>query len=90
MQWANFEFCRAGLPDPVNDTYEDTGLMYDSVVDFMLRSNDAYLVIATHNESSARRAADAVREIGIGNISNRVVFGQIYGMAEQITMPLGK
>ena len=45
------------------------------------------MVIATHNESGAYHA---VHQIKKNNISkDHFVFGQIYGMGEQLSMPLG-
>ena len=83
---------KMNYPDPVNDTYEDTGKMYDSVIDHLLQkalTDDMYLVIASHNEKSVQNAvsqlAHKIDTIGY----NKVVFAQIYGMGEQITMPLG-
>ena len=80
-------------PDPVNDTYEDTGKMYGKVISYLLNKaikDDLYMVIATHNEAAVQNAV-----IELSNTSdtigyNKVVFAQIYGMGEQITMPLGK
>ena len=82
-----------GKPDPVNPTYEATGEMYNSVVDFMTahiaRVGDrCNIVCGTHNESGALHAASRLTELGIEPTSNRVVFGQIYGMAEQISVPM--
>ena len=83
---------KMNYPDPVNDTYEDTGKMYDSVISHLLQKakiDDIYLVIASHNEKSVQNAvsqlANTINTIGY----NKVVFAQIYGMGEQITMPLG-
>merc|ERR1712198_121944 len=64
-----------GYEDPVNDTYEATGEMYN-------------IVVATHNEAGALHAASKLLQKGIPPDSGRVVFGQIYGMAEQISIPL--
>jgi hypothetical protein len=79
-----------GYPDPVNDTYEATGEMYNSVVGFLLSdpSNLPYLVVATHNEKGVTNAADIIRRQGIDPVGGKVVFGQIYGMGEQISLPL--
>ena len=77
-----------GYPDPVNPTYEATGRVYDGVIQHLLESNpEGYLVIATHNEAAVRTAAGRIPE-GV-RVSGKVVFGQIYGMAEQISVPLG-
>ena len=84
-----------GYPDPVNDSYESTGEMYNRVIDFLISETETssdtelYVVVATHNESGAFHAVEQIRKrpkIG----SNKFVFGQIYGMGEQLSMPLGK
>ena len=84
-----------GYEDPVNDNYEATGEMYNRVVDYMMDiiANDitkdtCNIVVATHNEAGALHAASKMLQNGIPPDSGRVVFGQIYGMAEQISIPL--
>jgi len=82
-----------GYEDPVNETYEATGEMYNNVVDFMLNhiatAGDACnIVCGTHNEAGAIHAARKLQELGICPGSGQVVFGQIYGMADQISVPL--
>ena len=55
-----------GYEDPVNDTYEATGEMYNKVVDKMLThiarvgGEKCNIVCATHNEAAARHAASKV------------------------------
>ena len=73
-------------PDPVNDTYEDTGKMYQNVISYLLERNDGYIVIATHNEDAVKKIAQKLRT---QEFQGKFVFAQIYGMGEQITMPLG-
>ena len=82
-----------GYPDPVNPTYEATGKMYNSVVDYLTdhiaRVGDrCNIVCGTHNEAGALHVAARIAELGIEPASDRVVFGQIYGMADQISVPL--
>ena len=77
--------------DPVNDTYEATGEMYNRVIGHLLKgSGNPYVVVATHNEKGVWHAADIVQSRGIDPKGGRVVFGQIYGMGEQISLPLGE
>ena len=59
------ESTHQGYEDPVNDTYEETGKMYNRVVDFMmdkmaenLSENQINMVVATHNEAGALHAAN--------------------------------
>ena len=46
------------------------------------------IVLGTHNEKSALNAASIILQSGIKPESYQVVFGQIYGMADQISVPL--
>ena len=73
-------------PDPVNDTYEATGEMYQKVIGFLLERSNGYTVIATHNEDAVGKIAQKLRHIQ--EPKGHFVFAQIYGMGEQITMPL--
>ena len=84
-----------GYEDPVNDNYEATGEMYNRVVDHMMDTiasniteDKCNIVVATHNEAGALYAASKMLQNGIPPDSGHVVFGQIYGMAEQISIPL--
>ena len=78
-------------PDPVNDTYEATGEMYRKVVSFLMdKDNDVYVVVATHNEKAVQAiVAQLMHKQKLESRSKEMVFAQIYGMGEQITMPLG-
>jgi len=82
-----------GYEDPVNDTYEATGEMYNSVVEYLLNhiadvGDRCNIVCGTHNEAGAIHAATTLTKLGITPGSGQVVFGQIYGMADQISVPL--
>ena len=57
------------------------------VISYLLTKPDIYAVVATHNEKAV---ADIVEMLKRKTESNTIVFGQIYGMGEQITMPLGE
>ena len=49
-----------------------------------------YLVVASHNQESLFKAIKVLRDNGLERGCENVVFGQIYGMGEQISMPLGQ
>ncbi|TRY70761.1 hypothetical protein TCAL_04874 [Tigriopus californicus] len=80
-----------GRPSPVCQSYEDTNTKYDQVIAHMIEyiSQDpaGYLVVASHNETSVSRASEMITQKGL-KTTGSVVFGQIYGMGEQISMPL--
>jgi len=82
-----------GYEDPVNETYEATGEMYNRVVEYLAKHIAAVgdrcnIVCGTHNEAGAIHAAATLSKVGIAPGSGQVVFGQIYGMADQISVPL--
>ncbi|XP_068218318.1 hydroxyproline dehydrogenase-like [Palaemon carinicauda] len=84
-----------GRPSPVNDTYEDTNTMYNSMIYAMLKEvkkdpNGKAIIVATHNEESVRLAASRIEELDLNPSAGNVVFGQVYGMAENITLPLAQ
>ena len=85
-----------GYPDPVNDTYEDTGKMYDDVIKHFIQTLIAssgkqhHLVVASHNQQSLFNAIKVMKDNGIPKDTEQIVFGQIFGMGEQISMPLGE
>ncbi|PSN43473.1 Hydroxyproline dehydrogenase [Blattella germanica] len=48
------------------------------------------LIMATHNEESVRQSILRMQALGLDPKAGHVVFAQIYGMAEQISMPLAQ
>lgn len=85
-----------GMPDPVNDTYEDTNNMYDTVVAHLLdlvhqrSSNSVNLIIATHNIESVSKAMTRMWELGLPPREGSVVFGQLMGMCDHVSYGLGQ
>ena len=59
------------------------------VIGFLLERSNGYTVIATHNEDAVGKIAQKLRN-NEEKRQGKFVFAQIYGMGEQITMPLGK
>ena len=86
---------KEGYPDPTNPSYEATSVMYDGVVEFMLEQvaqsagKKCNVIFGSHNESSVLKALSKMDQLGIKPGDNTVVFGQIYGMASNITVKLG-
>ena len=48
------------------------------------------VIVASHNETSVLKALSKMESLDILPTDNTVVFGQIYGMASNITVKLGK
>ncbi|EFX65779.1 hypothetical protein DAPPUDRAFT_204241 [Daphnia pulex] len=81
-------------PDPTNPSYEATSAVYDRVVQHMVEQVAALggqrcnVIVASHNETSVLKALSKMGSLGILPTDNTVVFGQIYGMASNITVKL--
>ncbi|XP_043658278.1 proline dehydrogenase 1, mitochondrial isoform X4 [Drosophila teissieri] len=90
-----------GYPDPVNPTFEATTDMYHKTLSECLRriklmkdcDDDARkigIMVASHNEDTVRFAIQQMKEIGISPEDKVICFGQLLGMCDYITFPLGQ
>lgn len=90
-----------GYPDPVNPTYEATTEMYHKTLTECLRrikdmkakgenKNKIAIMVASHNENTVRFAIDKMKEIGVQPEDKVICFGQLLGMCDYITFPLGQ
>ncbi|XP_016931808.1 proline dehydrogenase 1, mitochondrial isoform X4 [Drosophila suzukii] len=90
-----------GYPDPVNPTFEATTEMYHKTLSECLRriklmkdcDDDARkigIMVASHNEDTVRFAIQQMKEIGISPEDKVICFGQLLGMCDYITFPLGQ
>lgn len=88
-------------PDPINANYEATTEMYHKTLTECLRrikllknkGEDAKkiaIMVASHNEDTVRFAIEKMKEIGISPEDKVICFGQLLGMCDYITMPLGQ
>ncbi|KAM3184449.1 hypothetical protein ACTXT7_008354 [Hymenolepis weldensis] len=79
-----------GYPDPTNPTYDATTLMYEDCLEESLLAMDnrprgrVSIMVATHNEDSVR-----MKEHGIEPEHRLVCFGQLLGMCDHVSFPLG-
>jgi len=90
-----------GYPDPTNPTYEATTDMYHRTLTECLRRikqfkekgqppNKIGIMVASHNEDTVRFAIEKMKEIGISPEDKVICFGQLLGMCDYITFPLGQ
>lgn len=88
-------------PDPTNPTYEATSIMYHQTLTECLRQIKAFkdsgdqtnkiaIMVASHNEDTIRFAIEKMKEIGVPRQDKVLCFGQLYGMCDYITFPLGQ
>lgn len=78
-------------PDPIQPTKEATDKNYDAAVDFVLKNIDKISAFfGTHNERSTELAIDKMKALGLPHDDERLHFGQLYGMSDNITYWLGE
>lgn len=79
-------------PYPFNRDIQSTHDMYHSAVDFTLNkivdSDTMAGVIASHNPDTLVYATGLMRQYGLVNSDTRVLFAQLYGMGDSLTMAL--
>ncbi|XP_012510435.1 PREDICTED: proline dehydrogenase 1, mitochondrial isoform X2 [Propithecus coquereli] len=82
-----------GYEDPINPTYEATNAMYHRCLDYVLEelkhSAKAVVMVASHNEDSVRFTLCRMEELGLHPADRQVYFGQLLGMCDHISFPLG-
>ncbi|PNJ01874.1 PRODH isoform 6 [Pongo abelii] len=83
-----------GYEDPINPTYEATNAMYHRCLDYVLEelkhNAKAKMMVASHNEDTVRFALHRMEELGLHPADHQVYFGQLLGMCDQISFPLGQ
>ncbi|XP_032125694.1 proline dehydrogenase 1, mitochondrial-like isoform X2 [Sapajus apella] len=83
-----------GYEDPINPTYEATNAMYhrclDHVLEELKHNTKAKVMVATHNEDSVRFTLRRMEELCLHPAGHQVYFGQLLGMCDQISFPLGQ
>ena len=73
-------------PDPIQPTKDATDKNYNDAVDFLLENLDRVsFFVGTHNEKSTELVMDKMQERNIAHDDNRIYFGQLYGMSDNIT-----
>ncbi|XP_053727089.1 proline dehydrogenase 1, mitochondrial-like [Synchiropus splendidus] len=83
-----------GYEDPINPDYESTNRMYhrclDQVLDDIASNRTANVMVASHNEDTVKHTLRRMSELGLQPTENMVYFGQLLGMCDQISFPLGQ
>lgn len=93
---------RLGLADPTYPTYEaTTAAFHEAIVECLSRARQPSVIegrggaprvavmVASHNENTVRFTLSRMRDAGILPDGNIVCFGQLFGMCDFITFPLG-
>ncbi|PON40576.1 Proline oxidase family [Parasponia andersonii] len=80
-----------GYDSPIHNSIQETHDCYNDCASFMLEkiaNGSGALVLASHNIESGRLAAVKAHELGIGKVSQKLEFAQLYGMAESLSFGL--
>ncbi|XP_068422818.1 proline dehydrogenase 1, mitochondrial isoform X2 [Clinocottus analis] len=81
-----------GYEDPINPDYESTNIMYHRCLDYVLDeialTRNANVMVASHNEDTVKHTLKRMNEVGLLARENKVYFGQLLGMCDQISFPL--
>jgi proline dehydrogenase len=78
-----------GYPSPICASKEATDENYDAAVHYMIDNLDLMSIFAgTHNELSTYTLMELMQEKGIKTNDDRIWFGQLYGMSDNISYNL--
>jgi len=84
---------KEGDEDPIWPNKEGTDSCYHSLVDLLLqevKKGSVQVMVATHNEQTVKEVTAKMHEYGISKSTGVVVFGQLLGMCDHVTFPLGQ
>ncbi|XP_046385628.1 proline dehydrogenase 1, mitochondrial isoform X1 [Ischnura elegans] len=89
-----------GYEDPTNPSFEATSEMFHKTLTECLRrikdnkekgqERRIAIMVASHNEDTVRFAIDKMNELGFTPQEKVLCFGQLLGMCDYITFPLGQ
>ena len=90
-----------GYDDPINADYEATSAMYHKCLEeCMLRmhankkkpgeKDKIGIMVASHNADTVRFAIQKMKELDIKPEDRLICFGQLLGMCDQLSFPLGQ
>lgn len=89
MEKENVRAEEKGYPSPICASKEATDENYDAAVHYMIEHLDIMSVFAgTHNELSTYSLMKLMQEKGIKTSDDRIWFGQLYGMSDNISYNL--
>lgn len=80
-----------GYPTPICESKEATDINYDITMQYMMDHLDSMSIFAgTHNELSSYKVIEMMEANGISKSDNRIWFGQLYGMSDNISYNLAE
>lgn len=80
-----------GYTTPICGSKEATDENYDNTMIYMMDHLDSMSIfIGTHNELSSHTAIELIKSKGLSKNDNRIWFGQLYGMSDNISYNLAE
>ncbi len=78
-------------PDPIQPTKQASDDNFNAAIDFVMNHLDKVSAFfGTHNEKSTELVMDRMKERNLPNDYEKIHFGQLYGMSDNITYFLGE
>lgn len=78
-------------PDPIQPNKQATDDNFNAAIDFVMQNMDRVSAFfGTHNEKSTELVMDRMRDHSLPNDHDKIHFGQLYGMSDNITYFLGE
>jgi len=89
MEKENLRAEEKGYPTPICASKEASDINYDAAVLYMVEHLDKMSIFAgTHNELSTYKLMELMKSKGISTSDDRIWFGQLYGMSDNISYNL--
>ena len=89
MEKENERAIEKGYNTPICANKQATDLNFNNAAKYILDNlNDISLFVGTHNEESSYLVVDIMKDKGIAPNDNRVWFGQLFGMSDNISFNL--
>lgn len=80
-----------GYPTPICESKNATDINYDVTMAYMMDHLDSMSIFAgTHNEESSYKVMELMQQKGIAKNDDRIWFGQLYGMSDNISYNLAE
>jgi proline dehydrogenase len=91
MEKENLRSEEKGFTSPICISKQATDDNYNAAAQYMMQNLDKMAIyLGTHNEESSYKMLEMLQQNGISNNDNRIWFGQLYGMSDNITYNLAK
>ena len=82
---------KKGYKSPICQTKTETDQNFDNCIDLMFDNLDMIdFFVASHNENSNLKVIDKMNKFSLSNDNEKVWFGQLYGMGDNISYNLAK